>query len=76
MTQLTWTQYQQMMEREHQKIDKLVNKYCSTPKHPDAPKWLEAVLASGLYDEQDIEYLRLFRKTTNIQKKVMGCYPY
>ena len=76
MTEITWTQYQKMMEQQHNKIDKLVNKYCATPKHKDATKWLEAILASGLYNEQDIDYLIRFRKTTNIQKKAMGCYPY
>ena len=73
---MNWTQYQQIMEQQHQKIDKLVNKYCDTPNHKDAKQWLEAILASGLYDEQDIQYLIKFHKTTNIQKKVMGCYPY
>ena len=69
MTQLTWTQYQQMMEKQHQKIDKLVNKYANNPTHVHAHKWKQIILDSGLYDEIDLEYMVEMYK-------VLGKLPY
>lgn len=62
------------MERQHKKIDKLVNKYCGTPKHPESSKWLETILASGLYDESDIKYLVTFRRK-QFESKGFGVTP-
>ena len=56
MTNLNWTQYQQVIDKKAKKIDKLVNKYAHNPTHIHAHEWKQVILDSGLYDEQDLKY--------------------
>lgn len=65
MTNLNWTQYQQLINKQAVKIDKLVNKYSHNPNHKDAHKWKQVILDSGLYDENDLEYLVILYNTLN-----------
>lgn len=54
---MNWTQSQQAFDKSFKKIDKLVKKYVKNPNHKDAQTWKQQILFSGLYDEQDLEYL-------------------
>lgn len=64
MTELNWTQYQQVISKQAKRIDKLVNKYAHNPTHVHAHEWKQVILNSGLYDEVDLEYMvKLYQST-------------
>jgi len=65
MSEITWTQYQQMMNKQAKRIDRLVNKYAHNPTHVHAHEWKQVILDSRLYDEQDLEYMVNIYATLN-----------
>ena len=57
MSELNWTQYQRLIDKQAKRIDNLVNKYAHNPTHVHAHEWKQVILDSGLYDETDLEYM-------------------
>lgn len=59
-TEISWTQYQQMTEKQLKQSNRLIAKLVKNPNSKQRQIWIDKIIELGDYDLDDIDYLIKF----------------